>query len=107
MSTEKIVPDVCHPAQRRDNFICQYCGRDGLESLDAWHDSTVDHFVPRSHGGTDELSNMVTCCGYCNAIKGNRKYATIDEAREAIIRRRGELSGDLDRVRRSVRGAGI
>ena len=40
--------------QKRDNYLCQYCGKDGLESLDNWHDSTVDHFRPRKYGGTDD-----------------------------------------------------
>ncbi|MEK7413410.1 MAG: HNH endonuclease [Planctomycetota bacterium] len=56
----------------RDDFACQYCGaRIGISS------GTRDHVVPRSRGGPDNLSNVVTACGKCNTTKGDR---TPDEA---------------------------
>lgn len=30
----------------------------------------VDHVLPRSKGGADDLSNLVAACGHCNASKG-------------------------------------
>ena len=50
---------------RRDGYTCQYCSRRG-EKL------TVDHVVPRSRGGTTVWNNVVTACGGCNLLKGNR-----------------------------------
>ena len=51
----------------RDRFTCQYCGRPHPS-----HELTFDHVVPRSRGGTTVWSNVVTACGGCNLLKGNR-----------------------------------
>ena len=48
----------------RDGGVCVYC-----ESPDH---PTIDHVVPRSRGGTDELSNLVLACRRCNSAKGAR-----------------------------------
>ena len=50
---------------RRDNYTCQYCGRKG-------EDMTIDHVIPRSHGGEDSWENLVCACSECNARKGER-----------------------------------
>lgn len=34
--------------------------------------ATIEHIVPRNHGGTDELSNLAVACARCNAGKGHR-----------------------------------
>lgn len=95
MVTHKLAEKV----QIRDDYECQYCGKDGLASIEAWHDCTVDHFVPVKKGGTEDESNLVTCCGHCNAIKGKMKFDTMDEAREYIKKRKAELEVDLQRAR--------
>lgn len=48
--------------KRRDGFACVQCK--GTEDL------TIDHIVPLSRGGTDELSNLQTMCHACNLTKG-------------------------------------
>jgi len=93
-----------HPVQKRDNYICQYCDKDGLASLDNWHDSTIDHLIPKKHGGTDGESNLVTCCSLCNGIKGASLFDGIEEARDYILKRRGELQETFQRVVEAVRG---
>ncbi len=32
---------------------------------------TVDHFLPRNHGGDDSLDNLVYCCHACNEFKSD------------------------------------
>ncbi|HEY3297759.1 MAG TPA: HNH endonuclease [Armatimonadota bacterium] len=49
----------------RDNFTCQYCGATGREM-------TVDHVVPRRHGGPSTWENLVCCCRKCNNKKGDK-----------------------------------
>lgn len=54
----------------RDGFTCQYCGlRISMRT------GTRDHVLPRSRGGRDVLSNVVTACHGCNAAKGDRTPA--------------------------------
>jgi hypothetical protein len=36
------------------------------------HEFTVDHVIPRSRGGTDDLSNLCLCCFWCNNYKHAR-----------------------------------
>jgi hypothetical protein len=48
----------------RDGYKCRYCGRSADEvSLQ------VDHIVPRSKGGMDDVSNYITACRDCNIGK--------------------------------------
>lgn len=46
----------------RDNYQCMSCGT-SLKSQEA----DIHHLVPRSMGGIDELSNLVTLCDGCHA----------------------------------------
>jgi 5-methylcytosine-specific restriction endonuclease McrA len=50
---------------RRDNFTCQYCGRQG-------GNLTIDHVYPRHLGGQHLWNNVVTACAACNHRKGGR-----------------------------------
>jgi 5-methylcytosine-specific restriction endonuclease McrA len=49
---------------KRDNNECVYCG--------SKRNLTIDHIMPRSRGGKNTWSNLVTCCSNCNLRKGNR-----------------------------------
>ena len=64
------IPGVLrHEVFQRDGYRCQECGATNLEiSLE------VDHIIPVSQGGTDELSNLQTLCIICNRAKGNRTW---------------------------------
>lgn len=52
----------------RDQFRCRYCGAEASETVKL----QVDHVYPRSQGGTNEESNLVTACWDCNSGKGAR-----------------------------------
>jgi 5-methylcytosine-specific restriction endonuclease McrA len=49
----------------RDNYTCQYCGG-------ASKDLTIDHVIPKRHGGGMHWENLVTCCRRCNSRKGDK-----------------------------------
>jgi len=49
----------------RDNYTCQYCGVTGK-------DLTIDHVIPKRHGGGMHWENLVTCCRRCNTKKGDK-----------------------------------
>ena len=51
----------------RDDYTCQYCGR-----IEPTHRLSLDHVVPRSHGGPTTWENIVCCCLRCNSRKGGR-----------------------------------
>jgi len=50
----------------RDGYQCQYCNlRFGSNKL------TLDHVVPKSHGGKFHVTNLVAACQDCNSRRGN------------------------------------
>jgi 5-methylcytosine-specific restriction endonuclease McrA len=61
---------------KRDGYRCAYCG--SSQHL------TIDHVIPRSHGGEDAWENLVTACESCNRRKGNR---TPEQAGMRLLRK--------------------
>jgi len=61
----------------RDKGICKIC-----ERKIGFIDGEIDHKIPKSRGGKDDLENLQWVCGACNKLKGNNR--TSDEVR--IIR---------------------
>lgn len=43
----------------RDNHTCQKCGSKGYLE--------VNHIIPKSKGGTNDMSNLITLCDLCHA----------------------------------------
>ena len=52
----------------RDEYICQYCGLDCSHDHD---DLTLDHVLPRYHGGKTTFTNIVAACSNCNLEKAH------------------------------------
>jgi 5-methylcytosine-specific restriction endonuclease McrA len=50
---------------------CMYCGKGPLHKR-ALH---LDHIVPTSLGGKDELGNLIVSCAMCNMRKGKKDAA--------------------------------
>ena len=51
----------------RDGETCQYCGcQPGRAEL------TLDHVIPRAHGGQTSWENVVAACRSCNGFKADR-----------------------------------
>lgn len=63
----------------RDHNACQYCGKRFTTS-----ELSLDHVVPRSHGGPTTWTNVVCACLKCNVRKGGR---TPEQAHLHLIRR--------------------
>lgn len=51
----------------RDEFKCQYCGNEHK-----YDNLTIDHVIPRSHGGRTHWENCVIACKRCNNNKGSK-----------------------------------
>src|SRR5690348_796904 len=62
---------------RRDNFSCVECGK----SCDRG-EADIHHLLPRSAGGSDEPSNLITLCDGCHAAYHPKVSAGL--ARRAI-----------------------
>jgi hypothetical protein len=45
---------------KRDNYRCVLFGKE--------NSGQVHHIIPRSKGGTEELSNLITLCGRCHML---------------------------------------
>ncbi len=52
---------------RRDQQLCMYCGQHFSREV-----LTRDHILPRSRGGKDVWTNVVSACRSCNQRKGAR-----------------------------------
>ncbi|TWT98865.1 HNH endonuclease [Neorhodopirellula pilleata] len=61
----------------RDDYRCQYCGK-----AEPTHKLSLDHVVPRSHGGATTWENIVCSCLRCNSRKGGR---TPQQARMQLL----------------------
>jgi 5-methylcytosine-specific restriction endonuclease McrA len=58
----------------RDHFICWLCGRKGADS--------VDHVVPRSEGGSDQLNKLRAAHLSCNSSRGASPVQTPTPSKE-------------------------
>ena len=59
---------------KRDNNECAYCG--------SKKELTIDHILPKSRGGKNSWSNLITCCLPCNLKKGDK---TPEEAKMPLL----------------------
>ncbi len=66
-------------------YRCSHCGKKfRKKNID------IDHIVPKSRGGTNDLSNLQALCRYCNRSKGNN----ISESKRDV-RKLGGLYGKV------------
>lgn len=57
--------DVVRYILKRDNYTCTYCGcKHGKME--------IDHIVPVSKGGSNDISNLTTASGHCNRKKSDK-----------------------------------
>jgi len=64
-----IPPKLTLKVLKRDNYKCLICGKS--PSTHPELSLEVDHILPVSKGGTNDLENLQTLCFYCNRGKGN------------------------------------
>jgi hypothetical protein len=87
----------------RDSFSCLYCGSspalDGVKLA-------IDHVVPISKNGSEDISNLATCCTGCNSAKNdNRLKQEIETVVLATIaqRNKGLSTPEIEQVERVMR----
>lgn len=67
-----IRPDKRLAIYIRDDFECAYCGAALKGAAPA--EVTLDHLLPRSAGGTNDATNLITACRSCNSSRGARPW---------------------------------
>jgi 5-methylcytosine-specific restriction endonuclease McrA len=62
----------------RDGDECHYCGHPlclhWFQQYPGLTLATIDHIVPRFHGGSDRWENLVLACRSCNSQKQTMDY---------------------------------
>lgn len=77
MSKRKAIsPKLKLKVFKRDKYKCQICGKS--PSTDPELELEVDHFLPVSKGGENDIENLQTLCIYCNRGKGNDDSLNIE-----------------------------
>ncbi len=81
MSRNKIPDRIQLQVRERANYLCEYC-----RANEQWQyvRFTVDHVVPVSLGGKDNLANLTLACFHCNRHKTNRLTAIEPEAQTEV-----------------------
>jgi hypothetical protein len=58
----------------RDQWTCQICSEAvDPDATDEWR-PTLDHIIPRSHGGSDDQSNLRLAHLWCNSVRGDLSH---------------------------------
>jgi 5-methylcytosine-specific restriction endonuclease McrA len=83
----------------RDGLACSYCDATVEETARL----TLDHIVPHSKGGSNDATNLVTCCLECNSTRGARPLSLFvcRSVRETVIRRAQEVL-DVNMARKLI-----
>jgi 5-methylcytosine-specific restriction endonuclease McrA len=64
---------------KRDNSQCQYCSQKLSPS-----EVTIDHVLPRAHGGITSFTNCVVACKTCNNTKADK---TPEQAKMNLLKK--------------------
>ena len=91
---------------RRANHRCEYCR--APEAIFNFP-FEVEHVVPTSHSGTDELANLALTCRSCNLFKSNHLtgWDDVSGTEVALFNPRGDQwpeHFELDQERGEIRG---
>jgi hypothetical protein len=76
----------------RDGMACCYCGC----TLEDGAKLSLDHLKCYSHGGSNDPSNLVTCCSTCNSSRSDRSLREFTDA-VAAYRNHGITGDDIRR----------
>jgi HNH endonuclease len=60
--------DVKQMVREKANYLCEYCHSPERLSANRF---TIDHIIPRSLGGSDDISNLALACRRCNERRYN------------------------------------
>ncbi len=67
--------------RQRARYLCEYCHSPEYLSPDRF---TIDHIMPQSLGGSDELDNLAFACHQCNERHYNFTLGTDPKTQEQV-----------------------
>lgn len=69
----------------RDDWTCGICREpvDQNAPPNSTWDATLDHVVPRSQGGADDLDNLRLAHRWCNSVRGDLSYHADEDLQSA------------------------
>lgn len=84
---EASMAEAFYAVMKKTGWRCYYCGKPRARGASnrGRIRLTIDHVVPTSNGGTDDLENLVPACRWCNSAKGQR---TTEEFRHSSALKR-------------------
>jgi hypothetical protein len=86
---------------KRDGFTCQYCGANPPMVI-----LEVDHIIPVSKDGSDDIDNLLTSCFDCNRGKSNRDLSTMPQKtieKISQLREKEEQYAEYQKVLNEIR----
>lgn len=89
--TKWIRPEKRVRIYARDGWRCVWCRAHASEGAPL----TLDHFLSRDAGGTNEASNLLTACFECNSRRRHTPALTFAFEKESLFEAAAEL---LDRA---------
>lgn len=66
----------------KQHGACPYCNVKFIKDDETIVECNIDHVIPLSRGGKDDISNMVLACVSCNSAKGAMsadEFATVSD----------------------------
>ena len=61
---------------------CCYCNREFGGKIKR----SVEHIIPRSKGGTNNLNNLIYCCKECNQFRQNMSFKEFRDLIDGILK---------------------
>lgn len=56
----------------RENKRCFWCGRGVILKGQEPRSATIDHLIPKAHGGSNSHNNLIMACKRCNNSRGSK-----------------------------------
>jgi HNH endonuclease len=81
LARSKISDSIQDQVRQRSGYLCEYCHASELWQYVKF---TVDHVIPVTQGGTDDLENLALACFHCNRRKTNRLSAIAPRTNQAV-----------------------
>jgi len=76
-----ISEDIKRVVRERAKYLCEYCNSSERLSASRF---TVDHLMPKSLGGSDDINNLALACRRCNERRYNFVAGVDPETQEIV-----------------------